>query len=120
PPPIICFFGGATGGGARSIGDISGTNSLTLSRTGFIEKTVSASTTIVAWKPTDIMKDFRWVPYSPQISFTATGCEVTSRGGSLGGLIASLTFLTKDLYQGSSICSASRRARWSSASLYKG
>ena len=28
------------------------------------------------WKPVDIMKDFRWRPYKPQISFTATGFDV--------------------------------------------
>src|SRR5262245_15280457 len=64
------------------------------------------------------MNDFFCRPYSPQMSFTATGCEVTSSGGSLGGLIASLILVMNDLYQGSSTSGGKRRERWSSGVLY--
>src|SRR5208283_3957557 len=51
------------------------------------------------------------------MSFTATGCEVSSIGGNLGGKMASFTFCRKVLYQGSSIWSTSNRARCSSGSI---
>src|SRR5207248_3290319 len=92
PPPITCFVGVAMGGGARSIGANQVMDSFTLSCTVFDENTVNINATTHAWAPVDIIQDFRWRPYSPQISFTATGFEVTSRGGSLGGLNASLMF----------------------------
>src|ERR1017187_5021415 len=47
------------------------------------------------------------------MSFTGTGLEVRTRGGSLGGLTMSLMFSIKDLYHGSSISGGSRCARWS-------
>src|ERR1035437_4713191 len=47
------------------------------------------------------------------MSFTGTGFEVRTSGGSLGGLIMSFMFCIKDLYQGSFISGASKRARWS-------
>src|SRR5215831_14178447 len=58
PPPMTCFFGVAIGGGARSIGEMSGTNSFTFCWTALEEKTVNNRTTTHAWKPMDIMKDF--------------------------------------------------------------
>src|SRR5213082_3553273 len=54
------------------------------------------------------------------MSFTATGFEVTSSGGSLGGLIRSLMFWTKDVYQGASTSFTSRRSRWSSGLYARG
>ena len=38
------------------------------------------------------MNDFFCRPYKPQMSFTGTGLDVSSSGGSLGGKTASLTF----------------------------
>src|SRR6476660_7829919 len=49
------------------------------------------------------------------MSLTATGLEVNSKGGNLGGLIASLIFSASDLYHGSSTLPANRRSRWASA-----
>src|SRR3954447_15500497 len=49
------------------------------------------------------------------MSFTATGLEVTSRGGSLGGLKVSLRFWMRERYQGSSTSDTSSRDKWSSA-----
>src|SRR5579863_5568708 len=63
------------------------------------------------------MNDLFWRPYRPQMSFTTIGFDVTSSGGSLGGLMASLTFWRNDRYHGSSIWSTSRCDRWSSSGL---
>src|SRR3954453_822967 len=49
------------------------------------------------------------------MSFTATGLEVTSRGGSFGGLKVSLSFRMRERYHGSSTPATSSRDRWSSA-----
>src|SRR5437763_2305327 len=49
------------------------------------------------------------------MSFTATGLEVTSRGGSLGGLKVSLMLLMRERYHGSSTSETSSRDKWSSA-----
>src|SRR4051794_27808795 len=49
------------------------------------------------------------------MSFTATGLDVTSRGGSLGGLKVSFRFWMRDRYHGSSTPATSSRDRWSSA-----
>src|SRR5215510_5473071 len=48
------------------------------------------------------------------MSFTATGCEVTSSGGSFGGLNTSLRFWMKERYQGSSTSVARTLAKCSS------
>src|SRR5260370_40387459 len=92
PPPIAFGFTGATSGGARSIGAIRGTYSFTLSCTAFDDATVNKNTANRTWPPADIMKDFFWRPYRPQMSFTGTGFDVRTSGGSLGGLMSSLTF----------------------------
>src|SRR5579884_1410061 len=44
----------------------------------------------------------------PQMSFTGTGFEVTSSGGSFAGRMVSLTLLTKLLYHGTSTADRSR------------
>src|SRR5947209_6828260 len=54
------------------------------------------------------------------MSFTAIGLDVISSGGSLGGLMASLTFSYRDLYKGCSTSGASKRAKCWSALLKKG
>src|ERR1035437_8934038 len=51
------------------------------------------------------------------MSLTATGLDVNTRGGSLGGLTRSLTFRNSERYHGSSTASTNRRDRWSSAVL---
>src|SRR5208283_1466412 len=84
PPPPPPF--GATLSGLNGVsGSIEGMTMLTAAFTaccpGLVENTLNTSTTIAIWKPVDIMKDFFWRPYRPQISFTATGLEVTSSGG---------------------------------------
>src|ERR1051326_6489014 len=66
------------------------------------------------------MKDFFWRPYKPQMGFTATGRDVTSSGGSLGGDNVSLMFCTNERYNGSSISDARSLARWSSGLVMKG
>src|ERR1035437_4217551 len=49
------------------------------------------------------------------MSLTATGLDVNTRGGSLGGLTRSLTFRNRETYHGSSTTSTNRRDKWSSA-----
>src|SRR3954451_22208945 len=49
------------------------------------------------------------------MSFTATGLEVNSSGGSLGGLKVSLMFWSRERYHGSSTPATSSRDKWSSA-----
>src|SRR5689334_23363918 len=49
------------------------------------------------------------------MSFTATGLDVRSRGGNLGGLTASLMFWMRERYHGSSTSETSSRDKWSSA-----
>src|SRR5690348_15560234 len=97
------------GGGAKSVGMIRVTVSLTLSCTAFVVERTSTRATAPICSPVDIIQDFFLRPYSPQMSFTATGLEVTSSGGSLGGLIRSLKFLMNDLYQGASTSATSSR-----------
>src|SRR5215470_14682978 len=63
-------------------------------------------------------KDFLSCPYRPHMSFTATGLDVTSRGGSFGGLIVSLMLRTRDLNQGSgSAANKCERCRSASESV---
>src|SRR5215813_7406530 len=96
-------------------GRIRVTDCFTAFCTGFTNVTAKTIATTRSWNPVDIMKDFFWRPYRPQMSFTATGLEVTSSGGSFGGLMNSLTFRTKDRYQGSSTSETRSRDKWSSA-----
>src|SRR5436190_24366011 len=49
------------------------------------------------------------------MSFTATGLEVSSSGGSLGGLKVSLRFCRRERYHGSSTWETNSRDKWSSA-----
>src|SRR5713101_6893139 len=49
------------------------------------------------------------------MSFTGTGVEVNSNGGSLGGLSVSRMFLMKEKNQGSSTSAANNLCRWASA-----
>src|SRR4051812_14378711 len=87
---------------------------LTAFCTGLVEKIVNRTATTPIWKPVDIMKDFGERPYNPQISLTATGFDVSSRGGSLGGLKVSLRFWKSERYHGSSTSETKRRDKWSS------
>src|SRR5262249_46164029 len=91
------------------------TASLTLVWTVLLERTVNIRTTTQAWIASDMKPDSRLRPYRPQMSLTATGFEVTSRGGSLGGFMVSLRFRMSDLNHGSSTLSANSRCRCTSA-----
>jgi len=59
------------------------------------------------WKANDIKPDSFLLPYKPQISFTATGFEVTSRAAAWR-VNRILYILQNDLYHGSSIFSANK------------
>src|SRR5437762_13506536 len=85
--------------------------------TALFESTVNSKTATQLWIASDINPDSFLRPYSPHMSLTATGFDVTSSGGSLGGLMVSQTFWTNDLYHGSSTSAASKRCRWTSAAM---
>src|SRR5689334_18799483 len=98
-----------------SSGAVRWTISFILSCTAFWENTVNNKATTPIWNPKDIIQDSFLRPYRPQMSFTATGFEVTSRGGSFGGLKNSLTLRMNPLIQGSSTSATSRCCRCTSA-----